>query len=272
MAFGIPMEVGPAVSLPGIFGVAVIYPVWIVGAVVVLGCSLAAVTIAVDWLWLRYHRLVGPRVSNRPRPPPDPRPALERYTTASLMATLEEERDYWRRQLPVPVRTIVARPIRDEMIYHGLPLLLAVTVTGRASLLWLLLAGHAIWAVRHRQYSSRPWRPVVGTFLIGLPEVYLWLLGLWWVAILLHFGRLSVAALVWAASRWNRRRKLAFQPGEEFGITITHSVDRPMRRGCYGTTVSPGRDLYVTDLEPGENARVRVAYSGRTYGFAFPIE
>jgi len=272
MAFGIPIDVGPAVSLPGIFGVEVIYPVWIVGAVVVLVCSWATVTMAVDWIWLRYHRLVGQMGSNRPRPSPYPGPPPERYTTASLMATLETERDYWRRQLPVPVRTMLARPIRDLMTYYGLPLLVAVTLTGRGSLLWLLLGGHAIRAVRHRRYASRPWWPVVGTFLIGLPEVYLWLLGLWWVAILLHFGELAVAVLLWAASHWHRRRKLAFQPGEELGVTITHSVDRPMKHGCYGTTIAPGRDLYVTDLEPGENARVRVAYSGRADGFAFPIE
>lgn len=271
MDWGIPMEFGPGVPLPGLFGVRVVYPVWIIGAWIVLVPGWAILITGFDWLLRRFSRSISRARSDTWTAPQPDRRRKQDYTVEYLEEVLEEELGVWRRQARVAVRSIVGGPLLEEPLFRGIPLLIALTFTGQESLIWLLLGGHVIWAYGHRFQSSRSWRPVLGTFVGGLLELYLWLIGLWWLGVLVHGGHNAIVRAHDALRTWRRRRREAFRPGEERMVTIPDPVELPMSEGLYGVAISEHERIYVADLKPGETARVRIAHSSGNWGYAIPL-
>lgn len=131
MELGIPMEFGPGIPVPALDGVRVVYPAWIVGA----------------WFGLLIARLVLFSVSNRLKfefvsltgwdplgwlavPEREPRDTGEaRYTVEDLEATLEWELSRWRRKARRAYRAILIAPLGEEMVFRGIPFLIALTFT-----------------------------------------------------------------------------------------------------------------------------------------------
>jgi predicted RNA-binding protein with TRAM domain len=108
-------------------------------------------------------------------------------------------------------------------------------------------------------------------FVSGLLSLYLWLIGLWWLAILVHAGNNLVAIALEASEKWWRRWQHSFSPGEEYTVTVDDRSPQPDRHGLYRAYTSAEETLHVADVEPGETTRVRVATTVGLHGYAYPI-
>ena len=267
------MGFGPSISAPTITGTQVVYPARLLAAWAIL-------TIASLVLERVIHRCKYWTVKLTGTHPFDWFASLdsdrridtgetETYTVTDLKDQLDWERRQWRRTTRRGVRAVVIAPVVEELTFRGGPYLLAVTL-GVAQLP-LLVAGSVLWAYLHTRNPRRYRRGTLPVFVSGLLSLYLWLIGLWWLAILVHAGNNLAAIALAAGEEWWRRWQHSFSPGEEYTVTVDDRSPQPDRHGLYRAYTPADETLHVADVEPGETARVRVATTVGLHGYAYPI-
>jgi hypothetical protein len=193
----------------------------------------------------------------------------ETDTVADLKDRLDWERRQWCRTTRRGFRAVVIAPVVKELTFRGGPYLLAVTLG--VSRLSLLVAGSVLWASLHTR-NPRPYRHgTIPVSVSGLLSLYLWLIGLWWLAILVHAGNNLVAIALKAGEEWWRRWRHSFSPGEEYTVTVDDRSPQPARHGLYRAYTPADETLHVADVKPGETTRVRVATTVVLHGYAYPI-
>ncbi|QLH84819.1 CPBP family intramembrane glutamic endopeptidase [Halosimplex pelagicum] len=166
------------------------------------------------------------------------------------------------------VETVVLMPVLEEIVFRGVPVLLARQTTGFTDIAVLVaMAATVVWAYLHVYFDQTPF--LLPNLLSGLLLLYLWLHGLGHVAIGLHM----LTNLVYVFGLVVRRFVRIVHPnvlaaGEEHWVTV--SPHRKPSRGLYRATTKDGRRVDVTDVTPGETCLVRVATAGlRTK--AYPV-
>jgi hypothetical protein len=189
------------------------------------------------------------------------------YTVTDLKENLEEGRQ-WSRKRRLWVRNIVMAPVWEELAFRGIPYLLAVALGSFH--LPLLVAGSAVWAFMHTRNPPPYRRQALPVFVEGLLALYLWLIGLWWLAILVHAGQNIFVHVVIAGQKWWWRWQHTFSPGEEYIVTVDERM-QPDHHGLYRAYTPNDKKLYVADVEPGEQTRARVAMLQGLNGYAFPV-
>jgi hypothetical protein len=267
------MGFGPSISVPTITGTQVVYPArllaaWAVLTVASLGleriihrCKYWTVKLTGTHPFGWFASLDSDRRIDTEE--------TETYTVADLKDRLDWERKWWRRTTRRGVRAVVIAPVVEELTFRGGPYLLAVTL-GVAQLP-LLVAGSVLWAYLHTRNPRRYRRGTLPVFVSGLLSLYLWLIGLWWLAILVHAGNNLVAIALEASEKWWRRWQHSFSPGEEYTVTVDDRSPQPDRHGLYRAYTPAEETLHVADVEPGETTRVRVATTVGLHGYAYPI-
>ncbi|MFC7164868.1 CPBP family intramembrane glutamic endopeptidase [Halospeciosus flavus] len=267
------MGFGPSISAPTITGTQVVYPARLFAAWAILTiASLVLERVIHRWKYWTV-KLTGTHPfgwfasldSDRRIDTEE----TETYTVADLKDRLDWERKWWRRTTRRGVRAVVIAPVVEELTFRGGPYLLAVTL-GVAQLP-LLVAGSVLWAYLHTRNPRRYRRGTLPVFVSGLLSLYLWLIGLWWLAILVHAGNNLVAIALAASEEWWRRWQHSFSPGEEYTVTVDDRIPQPDRHGLYRAYTPAEETLHVADVEPGETTRVRVATTVGLNGYAYPI-
>ena len=263
------MEFGPGIQVPGLFGPRVIFPVAIVLVYLVLYLGPFALYRTLyrlrGRLWYRKHRRKAIQVL--PAGDRSSRPSkCEPRTVDEVCAVLDDERTRWRwekRQFIIATGPI---PVFEEFAFRGVPLLVGTILTGPASIRWWLILGTAIWAYGHADGGPwDSWRRLI-LFVRGLVLAYLWLIGIWWFAVLLHAGNNAVLCGWSLLNTWGRLYHRDFRVGDEF--TVTLDEDGRGNQAWYATVLSqPG--LRVVGGVPGETVRIRVA---RNDGLAYVID
>ncbi|WP_197052352.1 CPBP family intramembrane glutamic endopeptidase [Halobellus rufus] len=267
------MGFGPSISAPTITGTQVVYPARLVAAWAILTIASLGLERVIHRCKYWTVKLTGTHpfgwfASLGSDHQGDLR-ETETYTVADLKDRLDWERKWWRRTTRRGVRAVVIAPVVEELTFRGGPYLLAVTL-GVAQLP-LLVAGSVLWAYLHTRNPRRYRRGTLPVFVSGLLSLYLWLIGLWWLAILVHAGNNLVAiALAAGEKRW-RRWQHSFSPGEEYTVTVDDRSPQPDRHGLYRAYTPADGTLHVADVEPGETTRVRVATTVGLHGYAYPI-
>jgi predicted RNA-binding protein with TRAM domain len=193
----------------------------------------------------------------------------ETYSVEDLKEWLDWERGRWRRNARQGFRTVVAMPLAEEMIVRGFPYLLSLTVDGYQ--VPLLLGGSLIWAYLHTMNPRASRQGMVPVFIWGLICVYLWAMGLWWLAVIVHSCHNMVAFAMNNGKEWWGQWRHSFTPGEEYTVEVDKRGPQPQFHGLYRAYTSEQEILYVADVEPGDTARVRVATIGGN-SYAYPIE
>lgn len=265
------MSIPPSFSVPSIVGLEVVSPVGIVvtwAALIIVGQVLASVTRrGKHWIirvtgrnpvgWLEYDR----------REQIDT-PERVTYTTADLKEMLDGESQEWRPKIRWWARCVVIGPAFEELTFRGIPYLLAIALGSFH--LPLLVAGSALWAFGHTRNPAPYRRRALPVFVGGLLYLYLWLIGLWWLAIVVHAGNNLLGFGLMSAGKWWRRWQHTFSPGEEHIVTVDERMG-PNRFGLYQGRTPDDEQLYVADVEPGEQTRVRVAVLDGSTAYAFPV-
>ncbi|MDS0280383.1 CPBP family intramembrane metalloprotease [Halomicroarcula sp. S1AR25-4] len=267
------MGFGPSISAPTITGTQVVYPARLVAAWAVLTVASLGLKRVIHRCKYWTVKLTGTHPfgwfasldSDRRIDTGE----TETYTVADLKDRLDWERRQWRRLTRRGGRAVVIAPVVEELTFRGGPYLLAVTLGGAH--LPLLVAGSVLWASLHTR-NPRPYRRgAIPVFVSGLLSLYLWLIGLWWLAILVHAGNNLVAIALEAGEKWWRRWQHSFSPGEEYTVTVDDRSPQPDRHGLYRAYTPADETLHVADVEPGETTRVRVATTVGLHGYAYPI-
>lgn len=267
------MAFGPGISVPTITGTRVLYPARIVAAWVVLTVASIGLgriifrskfwivkvtgTDPLDWFKFLGHERT------------DDTEGTETYSVADLKEQLDWEREWWRRKARVGVRSVVVAPVVEELTFRGGPFLLALTLDGYR--LPLLIGGSVIWAYIHTLNPRSYRRATVPVFVSGLLSLYLWVVGLWWAAVLVHAGNNVVAMVLEVGGEWWRRWQHSFTPGEEYTVTVDDRDPQPEAHGLYRAYTPADEKLRVANVEPGETTRVRVATTVGLHGYAYPI-
>ena len=267
------MGFGPSISVPTITGTQVVYPARLVAAWAILTVASLGLERIIHRCKYWTVKLTGTHpfgwfASLDSDHQSDLR-ETETYTVADLKDRLGWERKWWRRTTRRGVRAVVIAPVVEELTFRGGPYLLAVTL-GVAQLP-LLVAGSVLWAFLHTRNPRRYRRGTLPVFVSGLLSLYLWLIGLWWLAILVHAGNNLVAIALAASEKWWRRWQHSFSPGEEYTVTVDDRSPQPDRHGLYRAYTPAEETLHVADVEPGETTRVRVATTVGLHGYAYPI-
>ena len=267
------MGFGPSISAPTITGTQVVYPARLVAAWAVLTVASLGLERVIRRCKYWTVKLTGTHPfgwfasldSDRRIDTGE----TETYTVADLKDRLDWERKWWRRTTRRGGRAVVIAPVVEELTFRGGPYLLAVTLGGAH--LPLLVAGSVLWAFLHTR-NPRPYRRgTIPVFVSGLLCLYLWLIGLWWLAILVHAGNNLVAIALEASEKWWRRWQHSFSPGEEYTVTVDDRSPQPDLHGLYRAYTPAEETLHVADVEPGETTRVRVATTVGLHGYAYPI-
>lgn len=193
----------------------------------------------------------------------------EIYTVEDLKEWLSWERGRWRRNGRLGFRTVVVAPLAEELTYRGFPYLLALTLDGYR--VPLLVGGSLIWAYLHTLNSGRFRRGTVPVFVTGLLYIYLWAVGLWWLAIAVHLGNNLVALTAKVGSEWWKQWRQSFSPGEEYTVEVDERNPQPQFYGLYRAYTPEQEKLYVAGVEPGDTVRVRIARIG-LITYAYPIK
>jgi hypothetical protein len=267
------MGFGPSISVPTITGTQVVYPARLVAVWAVL--TVAGVVLERVIRRLKYWivRVTGTHTfgwySFLHSDHQDGLRETKTYTVAELKDRLDWERRWWRRSTRRSVRTVVIAPVVEELTFRGGPYLLAVTL-GVAQLP-LLVGGSVLWAFLHTRNPGRYRRGTLPVFVSGLLSLYLWLVGLWWLAILVHAGNNLLATAVDIGEEWWRRWQHSFTPGEEYTVTVDNQCPQPDRDGLYRASTPANETLHVADVEPGETTCVRVATTVGFHGYAYPV-
>jgi len=267
------MGFGPSISVPTITGTQVVYPARLLAAWAILTIASLVLESVIHRCKYWTVKLTGTHPfgwfasldSDRRIDTEE----TETYTVADLKDRLDWERKWWRRTTRRGVRAVVIAPVVEELTFRGGPYLLAVTL-GVAQLP-LLVAGSVLWAFLHTRNPRRYRRGTLPVFVSGLLSLYLWLIGLWWLAILVHAGNNLVATAVDVGKEWWRRWQHSFSPGEEYTVTVDDRSPQPDRHGLYRAYTPAEETLHVADVEPGETTRVRVATTVGLHGYAYPI-
>jgi len=267
------MGFGPSISAPTITGTQVVYPARLVAAWAILTIASLGLERVIHRCKYWTVKLTGTHpfgwfASLDSDHQGDLR-ETETYTVADLKDRLDWERKWWRRTTRRGVRAVVIAPVVEELTFRGGPYLLAVTL-GVAQLP-LLVAGSVLWAYLHTRNPRRYRRGTLPVFVSGLLSLYLWLIGLWWLAILVHAGNNLVAIALAAGEEWWRRWQHSFSPGEEYTVTVDDQSPQPDRHGLYRAYTPADETLHVADVEPGETTCVRVATTVGLHGYAYPI-
>ncbi|MFC6893765.1 CPBP family intramembrane glutamic endopeptidase [Halopenitus salinus] len=267
------MGFGPSISAPTITGTQVVYPARLVAAWAILTIASLVLERVIHRCKYWTVKLTGTHpfgwfASLDSDHQGDLR-ETETYTVADLKDRLDWERKWWRRTTRRGVRAVVIAPVVEELTFRGGPYLLAVTL-GVAQLP-LLVAGSVLWAFLHTRNPRRYRRGTLPVFVSGLLSLYLWLIGLWWLAILVHAGNNLVAIALAAGEEWWRRWQHSFSPGEEYTVTVDDRSPQPDCHGLYRAYTPAEETLHVADVEPGETTRVRVATTVGFHGYAYPI-
>jgi hypothetical protein len=267
------MGFGPSISAPTITGTQVVYPARLLAAWAILTIASLVLERVIHRCKYWTVKLTGTHpfgwfASLNSDHQGDLR-ETKTYTVADLKDRLDWERKWWRRTTQRGVRAVVIAPVVEELTFRGGPYLLAVTLGGAH--LPLLVAGSVLWAFLHTR-NPRPYRRgTIPVFVSGLLSLYLWLIGLWWLAILVHAGNNLVAIALEASEKWWRRWQHSFSPGEEYTVTVDDRRPQPNRHGLYRAYTPADETLHVADVEPGETTRVRVATTVGLHGYAYPV-
>lgn len=267
------MGFGPSISAPTITGTQVIYPVQLVAAWAVLTVASLVLERVIRRCKYWTVKLTGTdpfgwfvSLDNSRRIDTG---EAETYTVTDLKERLDRERRQWRRSIRRGVLGVVIAPVAEELTFRGGPYLLAVTLS--ASRLPLLVAGSVLWAFLHTRNPRSSRRGTLPVFVSGLVSLYLWLIGLWWLAILVHAGNNLTVIAVNAGKTWWQRWQYSFSSGDEYTVTVDDQTPQPDRHGLYRAYTPADETLYVADVEPGETTRVRVATTVGFDGYAYPI-
>lgn len=264
------MGIGPGVVVPTIEGTRMIYPVQL-GAIW-LGLTIVGLAVrgVLPWVSRQLPASITPHLTQQYTTVPTETDDDSAETTIKdVQALYEEERRIGRRYLRYAGRAGIAAPVAEEIIFRGGPYLLALTVAWPLAL--CLLGGTVLWSLAHRREFGGYHRYALQTLPSGLFYVYLWLIGLWWVAILIHMGNNLVAVGGMLGEEWWRRRQAPFTVGETMTITVDNSA-QSNDFGLFQVTGANGATLYVAGVSPGETRHVRIAVSDRGYTEAFPID
>lgn len=269
MVIEFPFAVGPAVRVPGLFGHRVIYPVWLV----ILQVLLFVLSLIVMKVVLRAKRTVIHWSGRDPlgwfdvTDPPSDR-AGTGYTIEDLQATHDRETARHRRLKRLWLAHTFKIPVVSQMTFLGLPTLVVLAATGPAELGPLLVLGAVTRAVVE---ARRLYTDSLSRFVRGLLELWLWFLGLWWVAILLEMLMTGVGGGFVYAGVLEDRLRTSVTLGGEYWVT---AIDEGPSWGPGLTTARTfdGVDLYVPELAIGETARVIVASIREDRALAYPTE
>lgn len=268
------MVIGPEILVPAVGGQRVIHPIWIVVAWLTLAVGgakldryifrskawIVTVTGSDPLGWVE-----GLGLDRR-----DDTEQTETYTVTDLRQQLEREQNWWSRQRRFGIRAVVVGPVGEELVCRGGPYLLAMTLGGFH--LPLVAFGSVVWAALHTRNPLPYRRSTPAVFFAGLLYLHLWVVGLWWLAVLVHAGNNLVATVIKVNREWQDRRHNTFTPGEEATVTVAESSSQPSKHGLYRANTPTGETLYVAAVEPGETTRVRVATPKGATGYAYPID
>lgn len=267
------MAFGPGISVPTIAGTRVVYPARLIIAWFVF--SVTGILLdrfihrSKSWFVrvtgtdpLGWFEFLGHECA-------DDTEGTETYTVADLKEQLDWEREWWRRKARSGVRSVVVAPVVEELTFRGGPFLLALTLDGYR--LPLLIGGSVIWAYTHTLNPRSYRRATVPVFVSGLLSLYLWAVGLWWAAVLVHAGNNAVAMVLEVGGEWWRRWRHSFAPGEEYTVTVDDHGPQPEAHGLYRAYTPADETLHVANAEPGETTCVRVATTVGFHGYAYPI-
>ncbi|GAA0272780.1 MULTISPECIES: CPBP family intramembrane glutamic endopeptidase [Halobacteriales] len=270
------MAFGPGISVPTITGTRVVYPVPIVAAWVVLTVASIGLgrIIRRSKFWLVRVTGTDPlgwfEFPDRERTDDtEDTEGTETYSVTDLKEQLDWEREWWRRKARFGVRSAVVAPVVEELTFRGGPLLLALTLDGYR--LPLLIGGSVLWAYVHTLNPRGYRRATAPVFVGGLLCLYLWAVGLWWVAVLVHAGNNATAMALEVGREWWRRWQHPFAPGEEYTVTVDDHGPQPEAHGLYRAYTPANETLHVANVEPGETTRVRVATTVGFHGHAYPV-
>lgn len=265
--FWVPL--GPSVRVPGLFGARIIYPMWLV---VLQGLALALALVlheAGKEVWLVRHKFIrnqssGGDGATRRSTAGRPRNSIE------YLRECHESQLQWLRSEKRRLRASAIEPVKGQVMFLGLPTLAGLTLSeiGPATLGPLLVASAIFWTLA--ESWSKPLF-ALPQFTVGLVVLWLWVLGLWWVGILLHLLVAGTLA-VWryAGVQWNRIRT-SVTVGEVFWVTGIER-DPPGNRGFTRTRTLDGIELFVPGLDVGESARVIVASNSHGEPLAYPAD
>jgi len=264
------MGFGPSISAPTIVGTQIIYPVHLI----VIWVLLKVTSIVLQQVVNRLKYLVVKITDSHPFgwyevPDSDRNSGTVTYTVEDLKEQFNKERRRGKRLRREGYRAVVFGPIYEELTFRGGPFLLAVTLGPPR--LPLLVAGSLLWGYFHTRNPPPYRQSTIPVFVGGLLYLYLWIIGLWWLAILLHMANNFIAISMRASTLWWQRRQHSFSPGEEYTVTVCDRRTQPNRFGLYEAYTSDDEILHVVDVEPGETVRVRVATLVGSSGYAYPV-
>lgn len=264
------MVFGSGISLPTIEGTQVLLPVRIVAAWI----ALILVSHGIGSLIYRSKRWIASVTRINPLTWFNPiheqsDDAEDKYTVAALKERLDWERRWRRRKARGIYRSVVVAPVIEELIYRGGPFLLALTLGGYR--LPLLVAGSLIWAHKHTRNPFNYTRTTAPVFVHGLLMLYLWMVGLWWVGVLVHAGNNAFAMMLRVGMEWWQRHQRTFTPGDEYQVMVDDHAEPPQPDGLCRALTQAGDILHVANVEPDETTRVRVAANIGDHSYAFPI-
>jgi predicted RNA-binding protein with TRAM domain len=267
------MAFGPEVSVPTIEGMLAIRPMWIVAAWFVFTVAAIVLGRLIQRMKFQFVKLTDfdplGWYDFPERGSEDGESDSKTYTVDDLKAWLNWERDRWRRNARLGFRMVIVAPIKEELMFRGFPYLLALTIDGYR--VPLLLGGSLVWASLHTLNPRRFRKGIVPVFVWGLLCVYLWAVGLWWLAVVVHAGNNTVALALKVGTEWCKQWRHSFSPGEEYTVEVDDRGPQPQFCGLYRAHTPDHESLYVVDVEPGDTARVRVA-TIESKGYAYPIE
>lgn len=270
------MAFGPGISVPTVAGARVVYPAWIVAVWGVLTAASVGLGYIIrrSKFWLVRETGTDPfgwfdLLSREPAADTENAEDTDTYSVADLKERLDWEREWWRRKARSGGRSVVVAPVVEELTFRGGPFLLALTLDGYR--LPLLVCGSVLWAYLHTLNPRGTRRPTVPVFVSGLLSLYLWAVGLWWVAVLVHAANNAVAMAVEIGREWWRRWRHSFTPGEEYTVTVDDQGPQPEVHGLYQASTPANETLHVANVEPGETTRVRVATTVGFHGYAYPV-
>lgn len=267
------MAFGPSISAPTLTGTTVVYPAELFAAWIVLTVTSLVLERLIrraklrivrhtgipPYGWFTTYHEVTRSTSNEP----------ETYTVDDLKDTLARERKQWRRIGRRGTKAVIVAPVVEELTFRGGPSLLALTLGGAH--LPLLVAGSLLWAAIHARNPAPDRRGTLPVFIHGLLYIYLWLIGLWWLAILVHAGNNLIAIALEAGKLWWRRRQHPLTPGDTHTVTVDDQYAPRNRDGLSLAYTADGDRLYVADVDPGDTTQVRVATTVGFTGYAYPI-
>lgn len=268
------IAIGPGVRVPGLFGNRVIYPVWLVGLQGLLFGLAVLVAMAVRrakweliyWTgrnplgWFGYPWHLSDHTETEY--------TETEYTIAGLRAIHDREAAWIRDRKRESLQLAVINPVAWQLTFLGIPTLVALTITGTATIGPLLVGGAIARAVTEAHGSDVD--PLT-RFVRGLLELGLWLLGLWWVGLLLGMLEGATLGVSWYAPvLWDRLRTSVTIGGEYW---VTGIDDGPPWAPELTTAQTlDGIDLLVQGLDEGDSARVVVASNADGRTLAYPAD